>query len=169
QPNCSLLHCCRHGKSSISVTADDYAFLDWGLTELYEATFKPDYLQKSHALMQAFLTSHWDAQEGGFFFTSEESEELLGRKKEFFDSALPSANSVAAMNLLRLGRMTAQPETEQKTDAIARQAASLVEKAPASFTQLLQATLWTHGPTREIVIAGNKEDKNTQELLAVLQ
>src|SRR5699024_10255318 len=136
-----LLHRYRKDEAQIAGTADDYALLIWGLLELYESTFTTDYLKQAVDLQQIFMQSHWDKEQSGFFFTSTESEELLGRKKEYMDSALPSGNSVAAMNLLRLGRITAKPDWEEKAAQIAQSTSETAEKAPTSFTQLLQSHL----------------------------
>ena len=164
-----LLHRWRAGEAAISGTADDYAFLIFGLLELYEATFETDYLEKATELQKLFMQSHWDEENGGFYFTTKEEEELLGRKKEFFDSALPSGNSVAAMNLLRLGRITGQPEWEEKAQKIAGATAKQLEQAPTSFTQLLQAQLVSSQPMHEIVIAGQKDLERTQDFLRKLR
>lgn len=163
--NDQLLHRWRNGEAAIEGTADDYAFVIWGLIELYEATFKTEYLQKAVNLNELFIETHWDDNSGGFFFTGSGSEELLGRKKEYFDSALPSANSAAMINLLRLGRITAKPEWEEKAEQIANSIAKQAAQAPASFTQLLQAYLWVTQPSFEIVIAGESETGDTQLFL----
>jgi uncharacterized protein YyaL (SSP411 family) len=169
QDNDRLLHCYRNGEAAISGTADDYAFFIWGLLELYESTFKTRFLKQAVSLQRTFVESHWDDENGGFFFTSAESGELLGRKKEYFDSALPSGNSVAAMNLLRLGRLTANPEWEEKAERITESTSETTEQASTSFTQLLQAHLWATRPSFEIVIAGPAESEKTQALMAPLR
>ena len=160
-----LLHRYRKGEAQVAGTADDYAFLIWGLLELYESTFATDYLKKAVDLQEVFLQSHWDEEHSGFFFTSTESEQLLGHKKEYMDNALPSGNSVAAMNLLRLGRITATPEWEVKAEQIVQSTSETTKKAPTSFTQLLQAHLWASQPSFEIVIAGNQSDKKIQSFI----
>ncbi len=160
-----LLHRFRDGEAAIAGTADDYAFMIWGLLELYESTFDTSYLQKAISLQEQFNNSHWDEENGGFYFTSGESEELLGRKKEYFDSALPSGNSVAALNLLRLGRITANTDWEQMADEITESTAKNAEQAPTSFTQLLQAHLWSVDEPFEVVIAGPKTDDKTRTLI----
>jgi len=163
-----LLHRYREGEAAIEGTADDYAFLIWGLIELYEATLETEYLQKAISLNELFIASHWDEENGGFYFTAEGSEELLGRKKEYFDSALPSANSVAMMNLLRLGRMTANTQWEEKADKIARSTSEQAGQASTSFTQLLQAHLWATTPSYEIVIAGERQNLDVQDMIQQL-
>src|SRR5699024_2385189 len=74
-----LLHRYRNDEAAISGAADDYAFVIWGLLELYESTFDASYLKKAITLQVIFLQTHWDDANGGFFFTSEKSEALLGR------------------------------------------------------------------------------------------
>ncbi len=160
-----LWHRYRKGKAAVEGTADDYAFLIWGLLELYESTFKTTFLQKALSLQKTFLQSHWDEQRGGFFFTPQEGETLLGRKKEHVDGAMPSGNSLATLNLLRLGRLCEKPEWEQKAEKVAQSVANAVGHIPSSFTQLLQARLWVVQPSQEIVISGERNAEETQRFL----
>lgn len=160
-----LLHRYRDGEAAIEGHADDYSFLVWGLLELYEATFDTKYLEEAHRLNQVFLDQFWDRENGGFFFTAHDSEELLGRKKEAYDGAIPSGNSVAMMNLLRLGRITAEPELEEQADQIGRLWSEQINRAPAGFGQMLQAVDFGLGPAFEIVIAGEREADDTRSML----
>lgn len=80
-----LLHMYRGGQTSVTAYADDYAFLIWGLIELYEATFDAHYLQIAIELNRDFLVHFWDDEGGGFFFTSDDGEILLFRKKEIYE------------------------------------------------------------------------------------
>ena len=82
---------------------DDYAFMIFGLLELYETTFETDYLEKALDFNQILLDHYWDNVNGGFFFTADDGETLLIRKKEIYDGAIPSGNSISMLNLLRLG------------------------------------------------------------------
>lgn len=169
QENGTLLHRFREGDSAIRGHADDYAFLIWGLLELYEATFDTKYLEEAGHLNDIFLNGFWDKEQGGFFFTDEESEELLGRKKEGYDGALPSGNSVALSNLLRIGRLTANVELENKADELIRLYSSQVKRAPTGFGQFLQGVYFALSESFEIVIAGEREDTTTQKMLKSLQ
>lgn len=161
----TLWHRYRNGDVAIKAHADDYAFLVWGLIELYQATFEIGYLEQAVGLQEHFNKHFWDEEKGGYFFTSEESEELLGRKKESYDGALPSSNSVAMMNLLRLGRMTGRTEWEEMADDINRLFSSEVKQTPTGFAQLLQGVDFATGTPQEIVIAGEKEAEDTGEML----
>ena len=89
---------------------DDYACFIWGLIELYEATFNPRYLAAAVDLHRIQIELFWDDSGGGFFMTAKDSEELIARPKDLYDGAVPSGNSVALLNLLRLGKMCGKPD-----------------------------------------------------------
>lgn len=160
-----LLHRYRDGEAAIAGHADDYAFLIWGLIELYEATFDIEHLQQAVELNKTFIGHFWDKDQGGFYFTGKGSEELLGRKKEVYDGAMPSGNSVALSNLLQLGRITDQTDWEEKADQMILLFSSQVQQAPTGFGQFLQGVHFALTPSYEVVIAGKKEDEATQEIL----
>jgi len=87
-----LLHRYRGGEAAIPGYATDYAYLIWGLIELYESTFNSTYLRQARELMENFIEDFWDdSTGGGFFLTAEKSENLLVRQRNDSDSALPSA------------------------------------------------------------------------------
>src|SRR5690606_20972821 len=108
-----LMHRYREG-ADIQGNLDDYAFLIWGLIELYEAVFDVRYLREAVRLNQVLEEHFWDEEAGGFFFTADDGEELLIRKKEYYDGALPSGNSIALFNLLRLMHLTVDQKYEEK-------------------------------------------------------
>lgn len=168
QDDDTLLHRYREGEAAITAHADDYAFLIWGLLELYEATFEPRYLDEALKLTRIFINRFWDADNGGFFFTDEDGEQLLGRKKENYDGALPSSNSIAMLNLMRLGRLTARPELEEKADFIGRAFAEEINHHPQGYTAMLQALDFAFGPSFEVVIAGKSDRKDTRKLITAL-
>ena len=157
-----LKHRYRNGDVAIDGHADDYAFVIWGLLELYEATFKTEYLQHAVSLNKKFVEHFWDDENGGFYFTAESAEELLGRKKEIYDGAMPSGNSIAIKNLLRLGRMTANAKWEQMADESLKLFANSIKKAPTSFGAALQSVDFLEGDTREIVISGTHNSETEQ-------
>lgn len=152
-----LKHRYRNGEVAIDGHADDYAFVIWGLIELYEATFKTEYLQYAVSLNQQLIKGFWDKESGGFYFTNESAEELLGRKKEIYDGAMPSGNSIAMMNLLRLGRMIGNTEWEQMADESLKLFTKSIEQTPTSFGAALQSVDFVEGDSREIIIAGSRD------------
>ncbi len=115
-----LLHRYRDGESAIPGYLDDYAFLIWGLIELYEATFDAKWLSEALVLAGGMIELFGDREDGrgGFFFTGRDAEKLIVRTKEVYDGAVPSGNSVAALELLRLGRMTGRTDLESAADAL---------------------------------------------------
>ncbi|RJP76237.1 MAG: thioredoxin domain-containing protein [Candidatus Zixiibacteriota bacterium] len=164
-----LLHRWRGGLAGISAHLDDYAFLIWGLIELYEATLDLGYLQEALRLNRDMLEQFWDEAEGGFFFTGKDAEELLVRRKEVYDGALPSGNSVALLNLLRLARFTADPGLEDHAQRLARTFARTVEQYPAGYTQMLCGVDFLEGPSLEVVISGRRDAEDTRAMLRAVQ
>jgi uncharacterized protein YyaL (SSP411 family) len=155
----NLLHCCRNSEAAIPAFLDDHAFLIWGLIELYQTGFDVKYLEAAIALNDHLLKHFWDARDGGFFFTSNDHEELLFRKKSIHDGAIPSGNSVSAMNLLRLARMTGDVQLEQKAEKIGSAFAGLISQTPSAFAFYLTTLDYLMGPSHEIVIAGEQDGR----------
>ncbi|MFP4199468.1 MAG: thioredoxin domain-containing protein, partial [Halanaerobium sp.] len=96
----NLIHSYHQGKYSEVDNLNDYAFLLWGLVELYQTTLKNEYLIKAEKIIKKMIDRFWDPKLGGFYFTAEENDELFLRQKKTEDSAIPSANSIACYNLL---------------------------------------------------------------------
>ena len=144
---------------------DDYAFLAWGLMELYEATLRIDYLRRAADLTREMIRLFGDEAEGGFFFYGEDGEELLTRPKEIYDGATPSGNSVAAYNLIRLARLLADPRLEEEAERQLRAFAGTIRQAPMAHTFFLTAVQFALGPTREIVVAGDPKRADTRQML----
>jgi uncharacterized protein YyaL (SSP411 family) len=164
-----LLHRYRDGQAGIRAHLDDYAFLIWGLLDLYETTFNIEYLTAAIQLNRTMIDLFWDEQDGGFFLTAHDAEQLLVRSKEIYDGAIPSGNSVAALNLLRLGRMTSDPDLEQRVAVLGRTFAGFVNQSPLAFTQLLCAVEFATGPAFEVVIAGQPGARDASAMLSALQ
>ncbi len=164
-----LLHRYREGEAAITGTAEDYAFMIWGLIELYEATFETPYLSSAVALNAELLERFWDDGGGGLFFTADDAETLLTRRKEIYDGATPSSNSVAALNLLRLARITGDTDLEERAAAIGRAFAAQAGPYAMGHTQLMSAVDFGVGPSREIVIVGDPESDDTRALLSALR
>jgi uncharacterized protein YyaL (SSP411 family) len=150
-----LLRRYRKGDAAYAGYLDDYAFMVWGLIELYEATFEVTYLEAAIALNREMVDIFWDKKGGGLYFTGKGNETLITRSKEIYDGALPSGNSVAALNFLRLGRMTGKIDLEKKAEQLVATFSREVTTQPIGYTQLLSALEFMIGPVQEIVIAGD--------------
>lgn len=165
QKNGDLLHIYQNGEVKITAYADDYAFLIWGLIELYQATFNLTYLQQSLQLTQNLLDHFWDKKLGGFYFTSDLNEKLIMRSKEIYDGAIPSANSVMMLNLIRLAKITGNHEFEEKANQIGHFFYNKITIMPSGYTHFLLGLDYALGPSIEIVIVGKKDAKDTQQII----
>ncbi|MBM3133017.1 MAG: thioredoxin domain-containing protein [Chloroflexi bacterium] len=164
-----LLHRYRDGEAMLSGFSDDYAFLIWGLIDLYEATFEMSYLKAALELNTSLIDHFWDAANGGFYSTPNDGESLLIREKAVYDGAVPSGNSAAMMNLLRLGRMAANHGLEEKAAQIGKAFSAEVSKTPVAYAQLMCALSFAVGPTYEVVIAGDSRGEDTEAMLRALR
>ncbi|MEW6188137.1 MAG: thioredoxin domain-containing protein [Thermodesulfobacteriota bacterium] len=148
---------------------EDYAFLIWGLIELYETVFNVYFLEQAIALNDRLVDLFWDEKEGGCYYTPRNGEELILREKDLYDGALPSGNSVTALNFLRLARITGRTDLEEKAEQILRFSATRVAAQPMAYTQLLCALDFMVGPSKAIVVAGDISDSGTRQMVELIQ
>ena len=164
-----LLHRYRNGSAGVRAHLDDYAFLIWGLVELYETTFDPTWLQAALTHMEVSLDQFWDAERGGFYMTAADADPLIARPKEATDGALPSGNSVQFQNLLRLSHLTGRTSFAERADALAASAGRQVRSRPTGATALLTGLEFALGTPREVVVAGARDASSTDALLATVR
>jgi hypothetical protein len=164
-----LLHRYRDGEPAIPAYGDDYAFIIKALLELYESTFELSYLSSARELNTFFLAHFWDDAQGGFFMISDTAEILLGRKKEIYDGAIPSCNSVAFENLVRLAHLTGDVSNEQRASELSRCFAESVHQYPSAHTWFLCALDSAIGPIHDIVIVGRRDGEDTRAMIKLLR
>mgnify|MGYP003572804237 CR=1 FL=1 len=164
-----LLHRYRDGEVGLPAHADDYAFVTWGLIELYQATHELPFLKEALALNRVLLVRFWDEEKGGFFFTADDTEKLPLRKKEIYDGAMPSGNSVAHWNLTRLGRLTGDDGLEKMAGDVERAFSRAVKPMPMAYTQLLIGVNYALGPSSEVVIVGERGAEDTLAIQRALR
>jgi uncharacterized protein YyaL (SSP411 family) len=169
KPDGRLWHRYRDGQAGVEANLDDYAFLVWGLIELYEAIFEARHLEIGLELTNDMVRHFWDEDGGGLYLTPDDGESLFVRKKEIYDGAIPSGNSVAMLNLLRLGRMTATSDLEDKAAKIGSAFSGSVKQSPAAYTQLMVALDFGIGPCYEVVIAGRAQAEDTKAMVKALR
>ena len=163
-----LLHRYREGEAAIMASVDDYAFFIWGLLEYYESVFDEEYLALAISLCRDQFEHFWDEEFSGFFFTADDGETLITRQKEIYDGALPSGNSVSTLNILRIARLTGDPELEDKAARMAAAFSSQISRHPASFSMHMNSLDFMLGPSFEIVIAGDRNSPETRRFLNTL-
>ena len=167
--NGKLLHRFRNGDAGITANIDDYAFLIWGLLELYESTFDVTYLKATLALQDDLDKDFWDNKYGGYYFTSNDAEELISRQKEIYDGAIPSGNSVAGLNLLKLSRITGNVEYEKKADQLGKAFSETISSGPMAYTLFMMGLDFGLGPSYEVVIVGDPESEDTKSMIEAIR
>jgi uncharacterized protein YyaL (SSP411 family) len=154
----------RHGDTAHLGYLEDYAFLVWGLIELYETTFKKKYLDLAVELSNDMVRLFWDKDGGGLFLYGSDAETLIARPKELYDGALPSGNSVAAVNLIRLSRLTGDDELAQIAQSQFQAFGGTVNNMPVGYTHFLMAAYLNIAPPVEVALAGKPGTNDLTEL-----
>jgi uncharacterized protein YyaL (SSP411 family) len=164
-----LLHRWREGEADIPANSEDYAFLVWGLLELYEATLELRWLREAIRLQGEMDERCRDPERGGYYFAAEDAGTPLVRQKEAHDGAIPSANAVTHWNLVRLSRLTGDVEREEDALELERAFAGQVEQSPAGHVGLLVGVDARVGDGREVVLTGPREDEAMGRMLRTLR
>ncbi|MDG5814648.1 thioredoxin domain-containing protein [Chitinispirillales bacterium ANBcel5] len=161
-----LMHRWREGEAAIAGYADDYAFMTWALLEIYECDFDANYFGKALQLNNYMLEHFWDSKNGGFFTSPDYGEQLLIRRKEIYDDAYPSANSIAFQNQLIIGKITAKPEYDDLVAQMKKAFSGEIVRAPSLFTFLIMNFQYPRG--QEVIIAGNPNNEDTKQMISEL-
>lgn len=149
----------RDGEGNYLGYLDDYAFLTYGLIELYESSFDVKYLEKAVKLNEDMINKFKDEKDGAFFMTMEEGEELITRPKEFYDGAMPSGNSVAAYNILRLAKITGDFKLEELGYENLKEVSRRLHGGAVNYSFFLSGVAFDINSSKElIVVLKNKED-----------
>lgn len=157
----------RKGNVGISAFLDDYTSLIQGLLDLYEASFRVSYIGWAIRLQETQDRLFWD-DSGGYFQTPPNDKSILVRMRDAYDGAEPSANSVAAMNLLRLAEMANRPAWREKADQVFAAFSRQIEHAPETLPQMISAVDFDLSKPKQVVIAGDPARQDTQALLDVV-
>jgi len=158
QPGGSLLHSYRRGDKGSLGMIDDYAFLIRALLELYRAGFDISYLKEA-ALLTEYTRAHFeDKKNGGYYQSDSEQTDLLIRRKELIDKAVPSGNSVMFENLQQLFKITGDPAYRNSAEGILKTLSDELSSYPSAFTMLLSAFDYSSQNGREIIVIGETED-----------
>jgi uncharacterized protein YyaL (SSP411 family) len=150
-----LLRTYKDGEAKLNAYLEDHAFLLEALLTLYEASFDPRWYSEARALADAIVERFADDENGGFFETSVDHEQLLARRKDLEDHPIPSANASAAYGLLRLSALTGEAEYEERAVGVLRLLHELAAKHPNAFGHLLQALDFHLAPVQEVALVGD--------------
>ncbi|MEY2538229.1 MAG: uncharacterized protein QOG67_1969 [Verrucomicrobiota bacterium] len=156
----------REGRGAVEGFADDYAFVIQALLDLYEASFDIQWLKFAAELQEIQDRLFWDEKNGGYFSTTGQDKNVVLRMKDDNDSAEPSASSVAALNLLRLGQIKNDPKFRERAEKTITAFSPTLTRFASAMPQMLVAVDFWLGKPRQIVIVGKPEAVETKALLA---
>ena len=147
---------------------DDYAFLGMGLLDLYEATFDVRYFREAVRLTDEMNRLFWDDEGKGYFFVGDDGQELIARTKQLYDGAVPSGNSIAALNLLKLGEWTSDGKWTKRGEETLHAFGNQIAKTPRAYPQTLCAVDFHLDAPKEIVLAGEIGSDDLASLLETI-
>ncbi len=149
----------KDGQSKLNGYVEDYAFYVNGLLDLFAASSREQYLSKSVKYTDFMLEHFWDEKEGNLFFTSDDHEQLISRTKNFYDLAMPSGNSIAASNLLRLYHYSQKNVYLDNAVRIMKAGSRSAAENPFGFGQMLNSIyLYVKRPVEVTVIFTDSRD-----------
>jgi uncharacterized protein YyaL (SSP411 family) len=156
----------RGGPSAVEGFADDYAFLIQGLLDLYEATFRVEWVQFALELQETQDRLFWEAENGGYFSGTGNDPSILLRLKEDNDGAEPAASSVAALNLLRLAQIRGDSALRERAEKTIAAFSATLTRMPSAMPQMLVALDYSLSKPRQVVLAGERDAAETRALVA---
>ena len=155
-----LLATYKDGKSHVNAYLDDYAFMLDAVLHLLAARWSSDWLDFAIQLAECLLEMFHDKENGGFFFTSHDHEQLIQRRKDFMDDAIPAGNGMAATALLALGHLINEPRYIEASEQCLTAAWHAVKRLPHAHNALLLALENVCFPAQQIILRGPQDSLN---------
>ncbi|MBI4262824.1 MAG: thioredoxin domain-containing protein [Acidobacteria bacterium] len=165
----TLLRRYRQGEAGVDAYAEDYAYVIFGLLELFQADGDPEWLEWAMALQRRLDELFWDPVEGGWFSTTGRDRSVLLRLKEDYDGAEPAASSVAVLNLLTLSHLTDEASLSEKIERTFGMFASRASTEGRTVPMLLAALSAYHAGVPQVAIAGDPAADDTGALVDVVR
>ncbi|MEM0157039.1 MAG: thioredoxin domain-containing protein [Thermoplasmataceae archaeon] len=129
-----LFHRFKDGEAAIPGYLDDYAFLSFGLIELFLSTMDAGYLSRAIEIANTIESHFRDSTDGGYYLAPDDGEKLLVRIKEGHDGSYPSGNSVQMLNLARMGSILSGDQYIAWADSIGQSFAKDISRSPMYFS-----------------------------------
>ncbi len=158
-----LLRSYKDGKAQLNGYLEDYSFFIAALLDLFEATGRTEWLKNAITLDRTLEKHYADKSAGGFFMTSDDHEKLLAREKPADDGAVPSGNSIAALNLLRLHELTTNDDYRKRAESILKAFSGTLTSQPVALSELLLAIDFHLDKPKEIVVVSPEGKRETAE------
>ncbi len=169
QPDGKLYRSYKDGQARLNAYLEDYAAFGIALVALYEATFDLRWLGEASRLTRLLIAQFGDDQNSGFYQTGLDHEQLVVRRKDFIDNAIPSGNSLTAELLLKLAVLTGNEDYRRQARLICLVMKESMARQPTGFGRLLCALNHLLVPSQEIAIVGDPEGADTAALLQVVR
>ena len=160
-----ILRTHRGGESKIRAFLNDHAFLAFALIDLYEATFNERWLEQAQLVADDMNRLFADEENGGWFHTANDAEELVARSMTPTDGSIPSGNAVAVRVMLRLAVLTGEKRWEERADAAFLRFADIMGRVPTGTLGMMLALDERLHEDGEIAIVGRPGASGTWELL----
>jgi uncharacterized protein YyaL (SSP411 family) len=164
-----LLRTFKGGRAAGPAFLEDYAFLIAALLDLYEADADPHWLHQALSLQETLDAHYADELGGGYFNNADDHERLLAREKPGQDGALPSGNSIAAQNLLRLAELTGEDRYRERASKLFSAFHETLTRSPTALSEMLLALGFQLEPTKEIVVIQPPSGGDLATMLAPLR
>ena len=140
-----------------ALAADHAAIVD-AFTRLAEATGDGSWIEHARDVADTMLDHFWDVDNGGLFSTADDGEQLVTRQKDLMDNATPSANSIAAVALVRLGALSGEARYTNHAEQVLRLLGRVIPQAPSAFSNAMAAVDMVANGTTEIAVVGDRPD-----------
>ena len=154
------------GKAQHQGYLEDYVALAGGLLSLFEADSNPRWLLAARDLLKQ-TDEHFRADDGAFWFTADDHEELIARTKTAVEGATPSGNALAASAFLRAGLLLGDEQIYEIGIAVIRAYQQVLDTSPAAAPSLMLAAQFHMRAPKEIIVAGELDDPRTKSLLQI--
>ena len=165
----TLLRRYRRGHAGVEGYAEDYAYLAFGLIELFEADGDPAWLEWALTLQRRMNELFWDEADGGWFSTTGSDPSVLLRLKEDYDGAEPSASSIAVLNLMALSHLTADADMTRRLERTLASFATRASQQARAVPMMLAALSTYHSGMPQIVVCGEAGSPDTMALMDVVR
>ena len=159
-----LLRIYSNGESKINGYLEDYAYFLEALISLYEASFDLVWVERANQLADKMICEFYDEKDGGFFMSGLSSEVLIARLKNPADEAVPSANAIATLSLLKLGHLSGNKSYIDIGASSVNAFKQRIDKNPAAHTGILAAADFMTCSLTEVIFTGNLEDSSFEDM-----
>ena len=160
-----LMHTYKNGISKYLAFLDDYAYLIAALLQLYKTNFSENYLLMAFDYCNYVIENFSDEESCFFYFTHQDQTDVIVRKKEIYDGATPSGNSVMAENLLQLSIIFDNAQWRERANQMIKIVSSSTLKYPGSFGKWASLLLFQVIGVNEIVVIGKNNKDISNDIL----